>query len=308
MTPPWAADITVSEELARSHIEAQFPQFAPVTIRLFGAGWDNTAFLVNDAYVFRFPRRDLAQQFLDAEIRLLPALASRLPVAVPLAKFVGYGTAYCPWKFVGYELLPGRTACAANLNDTQRTALAEPLGRCLAILHGIPASEAKRLGAEPDTLGRLDLARRVPWARERLEQAQNRNIIADARPFAAILDAAPPAYQPRANTLVHGDLYARHLLVDSENRLTGVIDWGDVHLGDPAVDLAIAHSFLPPSAHGRFQTAYGAISSLTWQMARLRALWHTLATAVYACEAGDAELDRACRVALRYLAAATQTA
>ena len=47
---------------------------------------------------------------------------------------------------------------------------------------------------------------------------------------------------------VHGDLYARHLLLDDHKKLCGVIDWGDVHLGDRALDLSIAYSFLPAEA------------------------------------------------------------
>ncbi len=303
MTPPWTADITVSEELARSLIESQFPELAPVRTRLFGAGWDNTAFLVNEEYIFRFPRREAARQFLEAETRLLPALAARLPVAVPVAKYVGQGgSEVCPWPFAGYRMIPGRTACEANLNDVQRAASAEPLGRFLASLHAIPTQEAKQLGAGLDTLGRLDVVRRIPWARERLEQAVARGVVTGPRPLMRILDAAPPSYWPRNDTLVHGDLYVLHLLVDAENRLTGIIDWGDIHLGDPAVDVAVAHSFLPPSAQATFRSAYGPISDLTWRMARLRALWHTLATVVYAHDIGDSQLEQACGVGLGYLA------
>ena len=72
------------------------------------------------------------------------------------------------------------------------------------------------------------------------------------------------------------DLYARHLLVDDDGGLASVIDWGDVHLGDRAVDLAIAHTFLPPVVHEAFRNAYGPVDDTTWSIARLRALWHTL--------------------------------
>jgi aminoglycoside phosphotransferase (APT) family kinase protein len=103
---------------------------------------------------------------------------------------------------------------------------------------------------------------------------------------------APADYSLRSDTLVHGDLYVRHLLVDAEQRLSGVIDWGDVHLGDPAVDLAVAHSFLPPSAHAVFRQAYGPFENSTWQLARLRAVWHTVNVLIYAHDSGDADLMR----------------
>lgn len=74
------------------------------------------------------------------------------------------------------------------------------------------------------------------------------------------------------HSLVHGDFYVRHLLIGEERQLAGVIDWGDLHVGDPAIDLAIAHSFLPTNAHSSFKQAYGEISNETWGLAKLRAI------------------------------------
>jgi aminoglycoside phosphotransferase (APT) family kinase protein len=209
-----------------------------------------------------------------------------------------------PWPFTGYPLVPGQTACVAALTTEQRTEVAAPLGSFLAILHAVPAAEAARLGAGPDPLARLDLARCIPRARERLDALVRRRLVDDAAPLTALLDAAPPAYSPRADTLVHADLYARHLLIDGDNRLAGVIDWGDVHLGDPAVDLAIAYTFLPPAAREAFCQAYGPMHDMTWRVARLRGLWHTAAVLTIACDIGDTALEREARQALQHLALA----
>jgi aminoglycoside phosphotransferase (APT) family kinase protein len=97
--------------------------------------------------------------------------------------------------------------------------------------------------------------------------------------------------------VVHGDLYARALLVDGGD-LAGVIDWGDLHLGDPALDLAVAHTFLGPAAHTAFRVAYGSIDPETWQLARLRAVFHTAALLSYAVDQRDADLEREARTAL----------
>jgi aminoglycoside phosphotransferase (APT) family kinase protein len=84
MNRPWSPDHAVSEAQARALIEAQFPALAPVAVTPFGAGWDNTVFLVNDTYVFRFPRREIAVACMEAEIRVLPGLVGRLPLAIPV--------------------------------------------------------------------------------------------------------------------------------------------------------------------------------------------------------------------------------
>src|SRR5690606_10775495 len=73
---------------------------------------------------------------------------------------------------------------------------------------------------------------------------------ADRQRVEAFLDAPPPA-PPAVAVLCHNDLGAEHLLVDGEPPavvVTGVIDWGEAALGDPAVDLARLHRDLGPAA------------------------------------------------------------
>jgi aminoglycoside phosphotransferase (APT) family kinase protein len=103
--------------------------------------------------------------------------------------------------------------------------------------------------------------------------------------------AATPAWD-RDPVWVHGDLYSRHLIVDSANLVCGVIDWGDAHVGDPALDLAIAWMFLPPTAWPEFIAAYGGIDSATWRRARFRAITHWVYLREYAESREDANLLR----------------
>jgi aminoglycoside phosphotransferase (APT) family kinase protein len=82
-------------------------------------------------------------------------------------------------------------------------------------------------------------------------------------------------------------LYARHVLLDARLQPCGIIDWGDVHLGDPGIDLAIAHLMLPQSAHAAFRAAYGAIDQRTWLAARYRALYHAIVEIDYGIRESD---------------------
>ena len=63
-------------------LDSQFPALAPTTVELVGVGWDNTAFLVNETWLVRFPRRQIAVDLIERECRLLPAIASRLPLPI----------------------------------------------------------------------------------------------------------------------------------------------------------------------------------------------------------------------------------
>jgi aminoglycoside phosphotransferase (APT) family kinase protein len=303
VAPPWAAERVVGPALAAELVRASFPELGPVDVAPLGVGWDNTAYLVNGALVFRFPRRPIAVDLMRTELAVLPAIAARLPLPVPAPSHVAEPSGRFPWPFAGYPLLPGRTACTAGLDDRARAAAAEPLGRFLAALHSVPGEEAARLGAPADTLGRLHPARLHRVAGDNLRALAAAGLVADARPWLRLVNAASTLRPARATALVHGDLYARHLLVDAGGRLAGVIDWGDVHRGDPAVDLAAAHGFLPPPARAAFLVAYGPVDDETWRLAPLRALHHAAAATVYAHAVGDADLVREGLTALGHLLA-----
>ena len=302
MTRPWIAERIVADDTARSLIETQFPALAPVRIESLGTGWDNTAYRVNDEWVFRFPRREIAVGLLQVEMSLLPMVASKLPLPVPVPTMLGRPEDRFPWPFAGYRLLPGRTACAANLDDAARIAAAAPIASFLAALHAVNRDQAAQAGAPPDTLRRLDVTHRAQQIAERIEQCRGAGILDDVQPWLAVVDEVPSGWSPGSSTLVHGDLYARHLLVDDDSQPCGVIDWGDAHLGDPAIDLAIAHGFLPPSAHAVFRDVYGPVDDDTWRMARFKALHSALMILVYGHDTGDEDLLSEGRTALRHLA------
>ncbi len=300
--PPWSAELVVTVELARHLVETQFPQLAPAAVEPLASGWDNTAYLINKSLVFRFPRRAVAVPLLNTESRLLPLLAPQLPMPIPVPTMSGCPTDEYPWPFAGYEIVPGRIACSAGLSARQRIAMAEPLARFLAALHAFPRDQATRLGLRGDELGRLDPRKRIPMARDNLAKLVRAGLISDSRPWLTILDHPPTARPARTIALVHGDLYARHILVNAAGRPCGVIDWGDAHLGDPAVDLSIAHGLLPPEAHEAFRATYGAVDIDTWHMARFRALYHATVTITYGHNTGDGDLVREGLTVLHHIA------
>ena len=65
-----------------------------------------------------------------------------------------------------------------------------------------------------------------------------------------------------------------------------------MHLGDPALDLAIVLTMLPQSALQTFLGAYGGVDTATWERATYRAIYHSVLVAQYGYAAGDAEMLR----------------
>jgi aminoglycoside phosphotransferase (APT) family kinase protein len=259
----WDAERVVDPEQAAEVIRAQFPPLGGRPVRLLGVGWDNTVYAVDDGFVFRFPRRAQALAGIRREIAVLPWLAPQLPLAIPRPTFVGE---LDDWPFWGAALVPG--AEIAGRPDEERTAAAAAAGAFLRTLHDLtPPAELQALLAL-DPMRRGDPDHRMATAREWLARLEPAATV-DVEPlFEQATGLAPSPAYPR---LSHGDLHVRHLLVD-ETTATGVIDWGDVCLADPAVDLSLGYAAFLGRPRAAFLTAYGDVDRDTELRARVLAV------------------------------------
>lgn len=290
-TSEWDPELVVDEPLARSLIADQFPQLDVRSMTLLGEGWDNTVWLLNSDTVFRFPRRAIAIPGAQREIDILAKLAPHLPLAIPVPVFIGQPTDAFAWPFFGSRLVRGVELADANLTDAARAALAVPLARFLGALHAPTVLEqfGERLPIDPNR--RADMAYRVPMTRSRLGELERARLWRNSGDL-RWLDAAESLSRTAPTAVVHGDLHARHLLVDGRGALSGVIDWGDIGRGDPAVDLPGYWSVLPPSARPAFLAAYGRIDKSTLVRARVLAVFLSATLALYAHAEGLSALKR----------------
>jgi hypothetical protein len=82
-----------------------------------------------------------------------------------------------------------------------------------------------------------------------------------------------------------------------------VIDWGDVHRGDRAIDLALVEGLLPRAGVEAFYQAYGDVAPPGRRIARFRALHHALALLAYGSDIADRDLVREAHRTLEHLGA-----
>jgi aminoglycoside phosphotransferase (APT) family kinase protein len=195
-----------------------------------------------------------------------------------------------PWPFAGYRRLEGRELSSLRPADETYGELAAALGGFLRALHGTDAAPLTEAGLPGDEIGRLDDVRMMPKLETRLRELHEAGIVRDPAAILRAAEALRPIAPPSRLTVAHGDLYARHVLVSDAMTATGIIDWGDVHLGDPAVDLSIAFSLIPPPARARFFSAYGSPGEDALSAARFRAIYHSGMVAHYGHRIGDADL------------------
>ena len=157
--PVWHPEIVVDEATARALIREQFPRVDSSSIEAIGFGYDNTAFLVGDAFVFRFPRRAIAVALMEREMAVLPKIAPLVPVAIPVPILQGRAGGTYPWPFAGYKLLTGSTASSLSLSDSECEGIAPPLGTFLQRLHSVDVRDAVGEALPGDLIGRLDHSR-----------------------------------------------------------------------------------------------------------------------------------------------------
>lgn len=285
--------MVVDARWARRLIAGQFQQLEPRELRMFGEGWDATVWLVDERWVFRFPRRQVVIPGFERELDALPVLGPQLPLAVPHPVHRGRPADGFPWPFSGAALVPGEEAETADLTDDQRVAAARPLARFLRALHG---ARAGTLPADP--LGRADMAMRAPRALARLDEARAAGVWEAPAHVVGLIEDARKLPAAAATAVVHGDLHGRHLLVDAEGRPSGVIDWVDLCRADPAVDLPLYWTFLPPEGRAEFAAEYGPLDDAGLLRARVLGVFLSATLAVYARSRGAADLERGAVAAL----------
>jgi aminoglycoside phosphotransferase (APT) family kinase protein len=252
----WSADLVVDEPLAR-RLLAQFADLEVESLRRLAEGWDYAVWVVNDTWAFRFPRREVAVPGVEIEIRVLPALAPRLPLPVPAAVFVGQPSEGFPWPFFGAPFLRGHELGEAGVGEADRVGIAEQLGTFLRELHGVDVPH----GLPVDQNARADMRALVPRARDHLRDLEALGSWRRPTVVDELLAEAEELPRPELTSVVHGDLHFRQLLVDEEARVTGVIDWVDLGRSDAALDLSLYWTYFPPAAREAFAAAYGAIDA-----------------------------------------------
>jgi aminoglycoside phosphotransferase (APT) family kinase protein len=258
----WDAEHALDADQARQLLADQFPQLALDTVEPLGVGFDNTVYLIDGEWAFRFPRREVAVPLMARELGLLPGLAGRLPLPVPVPELVGRPAGGYPWPFWGARLVPGHELADAGLHDDDRTALGAQVGGFLAALHR--PDVARDLGGHlpHDPMRRGTPSTRGPMARDFLDRLAGRGSwtagSATDRDVDEVIAAADPLGPPDGEpVVVHGDLHLRHLLIGPDGLATGVIDWGDSCLADPALDLSLAFGAFSGAARGALLAAYG---------------------------------------------------
>lgn len=257
-----ADEVDIDMSLVRRLLAAQFPQWADLPLEpVDSAGTANAIYRLGADMAVRLPRIQAATGQMDKEHQWLPRLAPLLPLAIPVPLAKGTPAEGYPWHWSVYRWLDGENAAIERIADPRQAATA--LAQFVAALQRIDPA-----GGPPPRLH--NFGRGVPLA---LRDEYTRTAIAscgsmvdtDAVTAAWDADLHAPAWD-RPPVWIHGDLLPGNLLVE-HGRLSAVIDFGCLGVGDPACDLLGAWSFLSAETRDVFRAAL-TVDDATWARGR----------------------------------------
>ncbi|MGH8774029.1 MAG: phosphotransferase family protein [Jiangellaceae bacterium] len=221
----------------RAVLARHLPGRSVGTLTRLGEGQDNIAWEVDDELIIRRSKQSDPAARADAtrrEAELLGAVAELSSLPVPELVFADVDAGV-----LAYRKLPGRPLLERPVAEPVR--LAAPLGEFAGGLHRAPVEVMSRLvprDAEPMTAWRADADLEFRQVAEHLPRPARRLV-------EAFLGADLPA-APATLAFCHNDLGCEHILVDVDGTITGIIDWTDAAVADPAYDLALVYRDLGP--------------------------------------------------------------
>jgi aminoglycoside phosphotransferase (APT) family kinase protein len=237
-------EIETDVSLVHRLLEGQFPQWADLPVEPVPSyGTDHDIYRLGKHLSVRLPRIGWATEQAAKEAAMLPKLAPHLPLAVPVQLAMGRPAEGYPFDWSVYRWLPGENA-NGTIEDLDQAAV--DLAAFIKALRNVDTTGAypRRRGARGAPLAENDAG-----VRHAIAQLGKRiDATAALRSWEESLNA--PVWEG-AEVWVHGDLLPGNLLV-VDGRLSAVIDWGGLNVGDPACDLQPAWNVFVGHSRERF--------------------------------------------------------
>jgi aminoglycoside phosphotransferase (APT) family kinase protein len=258
--------------LVRRLLAHQVPAWAGLPIELVDSyGTDHYIYRLGDRLSARLPRIDWATQQAAKEAEWLPKLAPHLPLAIPVQLAMGDPGEGYPFQWSVYEWLPGANA-NGTISDLVQAAV--DLAAFVTALRAIDATDAHprppHARGSPLAEGDAQVRRSIGQLGDRIDAR------ATLRSWEESLDASAWTEE---EVWVHGDLLPGNLLV-VDGRLSAVIDFGGLNVGDPACDLQPAWNVFAGQSRQRFRGEL-EVDDASWLRGRGWALYQAVSALPY---------------------------
>ena len=254
---PVPAALDPSADVVRRLLARHLPGWRATSVVPLGEGVDNAAFDVDGELVVRcstHPDPGERSRRVLRESRVLATVAATSPLPVPVPRFTAADDG-C----LAYARLPGSPLLdlPAAQRSSRAAAVGAALGGLLTALSALPVElMAEVAGVDDSPPGEW-----LDECRDLLPQLTSAIPGRHLPTVRAFLDADPPDPADRL-VFTHDDLGIEHVLADPDTgRVTGVLDWGNAAVADPARDLGLVLRDLGQQALEAALAAYRAAPS-----------------------------------------------
>jgi aminoglycoside phosphotransferase (APT) family kinase protein len=233
-----------------------------------GEGYGSAAFRVPDPagdWSVRLPRPEVewAIPDLEREAKLLPGLEGRISTAETPREASVVRAEDGALIAAVHRFVDGEPPSIRTIRGAKRERIASQIAAFLRELHTVPRSVAKRHSVREMDLWPDRYQPLIANTLQHLGPAGRAWLEAQSARFEA---AGGTSDAPRV--LIHGDIAGPHLLLDDDSNLSGVIDFGDAMLADPALDFAGILNEFSWAFLERVLAHYGAVDAGARERAR----------------------------------------
>jgi aminoglycoside phosphotransferase (APT) family kinase protein len=288
-----AGEIDTDVALVRRLLAGQFPQWAGLAIDpVVSYGTDHDIYRLGDGLSARLPRIGWATRQAAKEAEWLPRLAPQLPLAIPVQLAIGHPAEGYPFDWSVFEWLPGENA-NGTIDDLDRAAV--DLAAFVYALREVDPTDAHPRPAHSRGAPLAELDKDV--RRSIAELGDRVDGDATVRSWEESLNASE---RDGEEVWVHGDLLPGNLLV-VDGRLSGVIDFGCLNVGDPACDLQPAWNVFAGDSRRRYRAGLD-VDDASWLRGRGWALYQAVMALPYYWDTNPGMIRQASHAVAQVLA------
>ena len=210
-------------------IKQEFPELKWKNAKHNVEGWDHYVIILDNKYVFRFPRNKHYMAKLENEISLLGYLKDKVKISIPNYTYVAQDK-----TFAGYELIHGQQLKKKVFKKLPKKTIeniVKQMADFLSTLHKTPMSVAKNYNPKSKST-KVEYSEIISRTRKHIipKLGKRDKILTEAffKDLKSYLNFPNKVF-------VHRNLYSSHILVDKKG-ITGIIDFSDKRIDDPARD------------------------------------------------------------------------
>ncbi len=230
------------------------PDISIKSVSINREGLLNDVVIVNEEFIFRFPKCEYGFEHLKDEADILRLLQSYITLEIPCPLYESHDV-------LAYRLIPGETLrrdMLLRLAEAEQQAIADQLAQFFKELHGVPANQISDLEIPmADALMKYE-----GWVNvyQRIREKVFPFLLPHLRDWATdhfethLADKSNFEYELK---MVDTDVPPYHILFDRhKKRINGIIDFGCAGLGDPALDFGVITYNYGESFLSRFYKIY----------------------------------------------------